>query len=91
MPRIDVLSIYTLNMVREICQILFKVTDFLKRVRMIVRMTSDVSYISQQKLSSCSKSREADKHGNVILGSVGWQGGSVENKNDYLWHVMKIV
>ena len=43
MPRIDVLSIYTLNMVREICQILFKVTDFLKRVRMIVRMTSDVS------------------------------------------------
>ena len=82
MPRIDsVLSICTLNMVREICQILFKVTDFLKRVRMIVRMTSDVSYISQQKLSSCSKSREADKHGNVILGSVGGQGGSVHVEN----------
>ena len=44
-----------------------------------------------KKFSSWSKSREADKHGNVILGSVGGQGGSVENKNDYLWNVMKIV
>lgn len=80
MPRIDnVLSICTLNMVREVCQILFQVTDFLKRVCMIVRMTSDVSYISQQKFSFCSKSRVADKRGNIILGSVGGQGGSVEN------------
>lgn len=37
------------------------------------------------------KDREAYKHGNVILGSVGGQGGSVENKNDYLWNVMSIV
>ena len=39
-----------------------------------------VIYFSK-KFSSCSKSREADKHGNVILGSVGGQDGSVENIN----------
>ena len=30
------------------------------------------------------KTREAEKHGNVILGSVGRQIGSGKSKNDYL-------
>ena len=46
-----------------------------------------VIYFSKKIRSSCSKSREADKHGNVILGSVGRQGGSGESKNDYLWNI----